>query len=480
MSELKIVPKKKHSISPYLYMQFMEPLGTADASVDTAWDFVENAWYPEVMEKIRYLAPSMVRFGGCFASYYHWKEAVGPYSERVSMVNYCWGGIYHNLVGTHELIDFCRQVNADPLIVVNMESDGNMPWAYPKNGTVRFGTAEEAAEWVAYCNDPDHALRRKNGAEAPFGVKYWQIGNETSYIPHQYGSDKAVEVTKRFVSKMREADPSITLIGWGDRGKEDDTWCRKMSAVDGIEMVAFHHHFGSGLPDSPLVGTDYRRDPALTWEHLMYAHNSLQTHIDQMRADCGNKRLAMTEGHYILKGRNRNEVLSSWGAGVSYARCLNVIMRNSDILDVATMADFFGNVWQVNAVMIPAPFRYGKAYLQPVGAVMRLFRLYQGQYALDITGGDHLDTVASMTGDTVYVHAANIDRTASETFTLDLGGREIESIEMSYIAEDPTTEITQVNGEVFDPVTVELNKNAPITLPPASVAGIAIRLVPER
>ena len=36
----------------------------------------------------------------------------------------------------------------------------------------------EAAEWVDYCNNPLNAERIKNGAEQPFGVKYWQIGME--------------------------------------------------------------------------------------------------------------------------------------------------------------------------------------------------------------------------------------------------------------------------------------------------------------
>ncbi len=33
------------------------------------------------------------------------------------MINYAWGAIYHNQVGTHEFIDFCRQVNAEPFTV---------------------------------------------------------------------------------------------------------------------------------------------------------------------------------------------------------------------------------------------------------------------------------------------------------------------------------------------------------------------------
>ncbi|MBO5783899.1 MAG: alpha-L-arabinofuranosidase, partial [Clostridia bacterium] len=129
MKMLHISDKEKHEISPYLYMQFMEPLGVADASVDAAWDFVENDWNPLVIDKVRELAPTMVRFGGTMIDHYHWEEAVGP--TRTPMINYCWGGIYHNQVGTHEIVDFCRKVNAEPLIVVNMESDGRMHWAYP-------------------------------------------------------------------------------------------------------------------------------------------------------------------------------------------------------------------------------------------------------------------------------------------------------------------------------------------------------------
>ena len=68
MTNVILKQESLHEISPYLYMQFMEPLGVADTSVDAAWDFVENRWEPEVIEKTKELAPTMVRFGGCFAS----------------------------------------------------------------------------------------------------------------------------------------------------------------------------------------------------------------------------------------------------------------------------------------------------------------------------------------------------------------------------------------------------------------------------
>ena len=484
MIKLKIDTKKKHEISPYLYMQFMEPLSITDSSVDAAWDYAKGEWYPSVIDATRDLAPTMIRYGGCFASYYHWKEAVGPRESRKPMINYAWGGLVSNHVGTHEVIDFCRKVGAEPLLVANMESEGIKAWQYPEGGGVRLGTADEAAEWVDYCNNPDNALRISHGAVDPYGVKYWQIGNETSYGSYGYTPghqpgfelDECFEATERFAAKMREKDPTIKIIGWGDRRTYADkgNWCKKMSEAEGIDMLAFHHHFGSGLPDSPLYGTKYRDDAENTWMHLMNAYKSIGDDIDRMRADCGTKRLAMTEGHFALPGRNRNEVLSSWGAGVAYARCLNVIMRNSDILDIATMADFFGNVWQVNAMMIPTPIRTGKPYLQPVGSVMRLFGKYQGKHALDISYNGSIDAVASATDNTVYLHIANTDMNYAQQIELDLGS-EISDGEITYIAVHPTVEITPDNTEVFTPVTKKL-EGGKFTLAPAAVAAVKITL----
>lgn len=476
MSILKINAKEKHEISPYLYMQFMEPLGTADSSVDAAWDFVENDWYPIVVDATKELAPTMIRFGGCFASYYHWCEAVGPMSERVPMINHCWGGLYHNRVGTHEFLDFCKRVGAEPLLVGNMESEGLKMWQRPKNDTVRMGTAEEAADWVSYCNDPDNALRISHGVREPYGVKYWQVGNETSYTTIGqlgFSAEECYETTARFAEAMRRRDDSIKLIGWGDRNKLKEEWAPRMSEVDGIDLLAFHHHFGSGLPDSPLVGTDYRKDPDETWRHLMNAHVSLDKRISQLRALRGNKRLAMTEGHFMLAGRNRNEVISSWGAGVAYARCHNVIMRHSDVLDIATLADFCGNVWQCNALMIPTPMRAEKqCYLQPVGHVMRLFGAHQGKHALELATNGTVDAVASRTGNTIYLHLANTSMTTDETLTLELG-QPIESAKMYYIAADPTTEITPCNMDCFAERVVAIEGNT-LTLPRAAVAAVEI------
>src|SRR3954451_18813428 len=117
-------PTPQFELSPYLYMQFMEPLGATDGSVEAAWDHLSNNWRGDVLDATRDLAPGMMRWGGIFSDYYRWREGVGPRESRKPVVNLLWGGIESNQVGTGEFVDFCRAVGADPLVCVNFESDG--------------------------------------------------------------------------------------------------------------------------------------------------------------------------------------------------------------------------------------------------------------------------------------------------------------------------------------------------------------------
>ena len=90
---LVVDPEPRFDLSPYLYMQFMEPLGTTDGSVAAAWDFKRDCWRQDVIAVTNELSPAMIRWGGCFSSYYRWKEAVGPRDRRKPMINLLWGGI---------------------------------------------------------------------------------------------------------------------------------------------------------------------------------------------------------------------------------------------------------------------------------------------------------------------------------------------------------------------------------------------------
>jgi alpha-N-arabinofuranosidase len=215
-SIVSVDPTPQFDLSPHLYMQTLEPLGATDTAIDAAWDYTSNCWRKDLISAARALAPSMVRWGGNFIHYYRWKEAIGPRDKRKPIYNLSWGGIETNQVGTTELIDFCRQVKADPLITVSLAGDGRKKWQTDPKGNFRFNTAPEVADWVDYCNNPDNSLRISHGYPDPLGVKYWQLGNETSYGLEGsscYHFDTAAKHTIAFAKAMRKRDPSIKLIG---------------------------------------------------------------------------------------------------------------------------------------------------------------------------------------------------------------------------------------------------------------------------
>jgi alpha-L-arabinofuranosidase len=473
---LEIDPTPKFDLSPYLYIQFMEPLGVTDGSVAAAWDALGERWRPDVVEATRMLAPALMRWGGCFASYYRWKEGVGPRSARRPMLNLQWGGTESNQVGSVEFVDFCRAVKSDPLICVNFESDGRKHWAKLSNGDVRSGGPEEAAEWVAYCNDAQNALRRQHGIPQPPRVKLWQIGNETSYDERGFDLDTAARRTVAFAKAMRQADPTISLIGWGDLG-----WARRMAEIAGehLQYLAFHHMFDpdEGHKDAVLYGIEYRKDPARTWQRLMDAWKPHDARIRAMREEAKGLQipLAMTECHFALPGRNRGDVLATWAAGVANARLLNVHERHGDVLKIATAADFCGTRWQVNALMIPVPD--GQSYLMPVGLVMSLYRKHSGQKACSVAKPpEPLDVTASRTGNRFFLHVVNTDRTRSVSARIAIGGRSPGDGKVFTLAANPAAEVIESDPNVVRLTETPLPHGGSWTFPAASVSAVEFAL----
>lgn len=473
-SVLQVEPEPGYDLSPYLYMQFMEPLGLTDGSVEAAWDFKNDRWREDVIEATKELSPSLIRWGGLLSSYYRWKEAVGPRDKRIPMMNLVWGGLETNQVGTAEFVDFCRRVGADPLMAVNFESDGKDEFKVDPKGSVRTAGPAETREWVDYCNNPSNSLRRAHGFDKPHNIKLWQLGNETSYGRNHFDLETAAKRTVVFAKEMRKADPNIELIGWGDSG-----WAKRMTEVAGehLQYVAFHHMFdpGKGNRKSPLRGIEYRKDPDRTWAYLMNGYRQHEAKIKRIRAEVTgyDMPLAMTECHYSLPGRNRCEVLSTWAAGVSYARFLNVHERHGDVLKIATAADFCGTRWQVNAIMIPVPA--GRSFMMPVAMVMSLYRNHTGEKAIDVTSvPDDLDVTASRTGDRVFLHVANTNRTRSVSTRLAVEGMAVNSGKVFEIAIEPEYEVFEHRPEITAPKEKSLPKNGRWTFPAASVSAVEL------
>jgi len=187
----------KETISKFIYGHFAEHLGHCiyggiyvgeDSDIPNTRG-IRN----DVVAALKEIAPSVVRWpGGCFADTYHWKDGIGPQDQRPSIVNTHWGGVTEdNSFGTHEFLDFCELIGAEPYICVNVGS----------------GTVQEAAEWVEYVNSdaksPMTELRKKNGREKPWNVKYWAVGNESWGCGGNMIPDYYADLYKRFSTYMR-------------------------------------------------------------------------------------------------------------------------------------------------------------------------------------------------------------------------------------------------------------------------------------
>ncbi|MBR4286820.1 MAG: alpha-N-arabinofuranosidase [Clostridia bacterium] len=122
----------------------------------------------DVVSALKEMGIPVLRWpGGCFADEYHWKDGIGPKADRKKMINTHWGGVVEdNSFGTHEFFELCEQIGCEAYV----------------NGNVGSGTVQEMSEWVEYMTfdglSPMSELRKKNGREKPWKVKYFGVGNE--------------------------------------------------------------------------------------------------------------------------------------------------------------------------------------------------------------------------------------------------------------------------------------------------------------
>jgi alpha-L-arabinofuranosidase len=203
--------------------------------------------------------------------------------------------------------------------------------------------------------------------------------------------------------------------------------------------------------------------------------NIPQKRVNEMRAEVKDfpVTLAITEGHFVMPARNRGDVLSTWAAGVADARVMHVYERNGDLIKIATLADFCGNRWQVNALMIPTPKTQLKTYLMPVARIMQLYRKHIGEKSLKLTNiPDGLDVTASHTGNQIFLHVVNTSMTKSVETQIELSGFKIIGGKVFEIADEPFREISEYEPALFAPKEHTLPVDGKWTFPAASVSAV--------
>ena len=228
-------------ISRHIYGHFAEHLG--GCIYDGLWVGPESkipntrGIRNDIVEALRSIKIPNLRWpGGCFADQYHWEDGVGPTEERPRRVNIHWGGVVEdNSFGTHEFLDFCEQIGAEPYIAANVGS----------------GTPQEMADWVEYMTfdgDSEVAKRRvANGQTEPWKIPFLGIGNENWGCGGRMTPEYYSDLYRRFSVYARDwsgneltrvaAGPGGTRLEWLDVLAE-----RVRRGIEGISM----HYYTTG------------------------------------------------------------------------------------------------------------------------------------------------------------------------------------------------------------------------------------------
>ncbi|MCX6866293.1 MAG: alpha-N-arabinofuranosidase [Verrucomicrobia bacterium] len=187
----------------------------------------------DVVAALKKLKTPVLRWpGGCFADEYHWKDGIGPREKRPAMINTHWGGVVeNNHFGTHEFLDLCEQLECEPYVC----------------GNVGSGSVQEMMEWVEYmtsdANSPMANLRRQNGRDKPWKVRYFGVGNESWGCGGNMTPEYYADQYRRYNTFVKNyADNRVYRIACGANAG-DYKWTEVMMANVGNRMNGLSLHY---------------------------------------------------------------------------------------------------------------------------------------------------------------------------------------------------------------------------------------------
>lgn len=275
----------EHQISRHIYGHFSEHLGRCIYGgfyVGEDNELIPNnkGIRTDVVVALKKLQIPNLRWpGGCFADTYHWKDGIGPKDKRPTIVNTWWGGITEdNSFGTHEFLDLCAQLETAPFI----------------SGNVGSGTVQELADWVQYTNagheSPMSKLRKENGQENPWNVKYWGLGNEAWGCGGNMRAEYYADLYRQYATYLTAAAKGSAIYriaagGYSDQVQWTETLMKNIphKLMDGISL---HHYavldWAAKGPSTEFTEHHYfaTMQKALAMEDHLVAHSTIMDKYD--------------------------------------------------------------------------------------------------------------------------------------------------------------------------------------------------------
>lgn len=481
----------KHIINKNIYGHFSEHLGRC--IYDGFYVGEENKIIPntrgirnDIVEALKKMKVPLLRWpGGCFADTYHWKDGIGPKDKRPTIVNTWWGGVTEdNSFGTHEFMDLCEQLGAEPFI----------------SGNVGSGTPHELAEWVQYMNfdgiSPMTNLRKENGRDKPWGVKYWGVGNEAWGCGGNMRPEYYADIYRKYSTFMTSTwDTKLFRIAVGPAG-DDYNWTEvlmkniPLSLIDGLGM---HHYsvidWDAKGPSTTFTEKDYFITIRQTYklDEMIKGHSLIMDKYDPKKKVA----LAIDEwgGWYNVEpGTNpaflyqQNTMRDAVLAGVA----LNIFNNHCERVRMANIAQ------TVNVLQAVILTDKEKIILTPTYHVMEMYNVHQDALMLPVNiktesyvvGNEKIDAVSCSASRSesgaVHISLVNVDLNKNHEVNIDVRGLKTNSVNGRILTSSKVQDYNtfdnpdKISPKQFNGVK-QSGSNLKISLPPFSVVVLELK-----
>ena len=366
----------KTVINKNIYGQFAEHLGRC--IYDGIWVGKVspipnvNGYRKDLLEALQALKVPVLRWpGGCFADTYHWKNGIGPLNERPKIKNVFWGGtVEDNSFGTHEFLNLCELLGCDPYISANVGS----------------GTVGEMVDWIEYMTSDDDVpmanLRRKNGREKPWNVKFIGIGNESWGCGGNMTPEFYADLMRQYstYASMYGGD-KFDRIGCGSNGS-DYNWTKVLmekgrNHMDGLS-VHYYTIAGEGWNNkSAATGFDEKLyfsglKKGLFMDELVTRHSAIMDQYDR------DKKIPLLVDEWgiwtdVEPGTNPGHLFqqNSMRDALIAATTLDILNRHCDRVKMANIAQI------VNVLQSMILTKGNQMILTPTYHVFKMFTVHQ-------------------------------------------------------------------------------------------------------
>ena len=489
--ELNLKSESDLKINKHIYGHFAEHLGRniyggfyvgEDNTTIPHTNGVRN----DVIAALKDLKVPNLRWpGGCFADTYQWKNGIGPKEDRPTIVNTWWGGVTEdNSFGTHDFLNMCELIGTEPYLAGNIGS----------------GTVQDLMDWVQYVNfdgeSPMSKLRRQNGREKPWEVKFWGVGNEAwgcggNMKPEYYANEYRKYAT--FMAGWTNEEGLYRIASGANSA--DYNWTEVLMQnipASMVSGVALHHYsvidWGAKGPARGFTEEQYftTMQRALFMDELISKHSAIMDKYDP------NKRIALVVdewgGWYDPEpGTNpgflyqQNTMRDAMIAGTT----LNIFHKHCERVRMANLAQTI-NVLQ--AVILTDE---EKMLLTPTYYVMKMYNVHQDATYLPVNvksndytvGNEKLPAVsvsASKKDGATHISLVNIDTKKDQEVTINLSGANLKNVTGQILTSKNVTDYNSFEKPtVITPTTfkgAKLKGNTlTVKLPPISVVVLELK-----